>query len=152
VMLIAGGSRAAARRAARHGLGFISQTDSPGLKEYYESQCRAAGHEPGLVQFPVSDTPTVVFVADDVDDAWEVLGPHLVHDAVTADSYRPGDDSVASITRAEDVAALREAGGPYRIFSRDEATDSSAAGGRCRCTRCAAASRPTWHGDIWSSR
>jgi alkanesulfonate monooxygenase SsuD/methylene tetrahydromethanopterin reductase-like flavin-dependent oxidoreductase (luciferase family) len=122
-MMIAGGSKAAARRAATHGLGFISQTDSPGLREYYESQCRAAGHEPGIVQFPVPGTPTTVFVADDVDQAWEVLGPHLLHDAVTAASYRPHDDSVASISRADNVTALRETEGPYRIFTPDEATD-----------------------------
>jgi alkanesulfonate monooxygenase SsuD/methylene tetrahydromethanopterin reductase-like flavin-dependent oxidoreductase (luciferase family) len=123
LMMIAGGSKAAARRAATHGLGFISQTDSPGLREYYESQCRAAGHEPDIVQFPVPGAPTTAFVADDVDQAWEVLGPHLVHDAVTAASYRPHDDSVASITRADNVTALREAEGPYRLFTPEEATD-----------------------------
>jgi alkanesulfonate monooxygenase SsuD/methylene tetrahydromethanopterin reductase-like flavin-dependent oxidoreductase (luciferase family) len=123
LIMIAGGSKSAARRAATHGLGFISQTDSPGLREYYESQCRAAGHEPGIVQFPVPGAPTTAFVADDVDQAWEVLGPHLVHDAVTAASYRPHDDSVASITRADNVTALREAEGPYRVFTPEEATD-----------------------------
>jgi alkanesulfonate monooxygenase SsuD/methylene tetrahydromethanopterin reductase-like flavin-dependent oxidoreductase (luciferase family) len=123
LMMIAGGSKAAARRAATHGLGFISQTDSPELKEFYESQCRAAGHEPGVVQFPVPGTPTTAFVADDVDGAWEALGPHLLHDAVTAASYRHGDNSVASITRADNVAALRDPEGPYRIFTPDEATD-----------------------------
>jgi alkanesulfonate monooxygenase SsuD/methylene tetrahydromethanopterin reductase-like flavin-dependent oxidoreductase (luciferase family) len=123
LMMIAGGSKAAARRAATHGLGFISETDSPGLRDYYESQCRAAGHEPGILQFPVPGAPTAVFVADDVDEAWDVLGPHLVHDAVTAASYRPHDDSVASITRADNITALREAEGPYRIFTPDEAAD-----------------------------
>jgi alkanesulfonate monooxygenase SsuD/methylene tetrahydromethanopterin reductase-like flavin-dependent oxidoreductase (luciferase family) len=123
LMMIAGGSKAAARRAATHGLGFISQTDSPGLRDYYESQCRAAGHEPGILQFPVPGAPTAVFVADDVDEAWDLLGPHLVHDAVTAASYRPHDDSVASITRADNITALREAEGPYRIFTPDEAAD-----------------------------
>lgn len=122
-MMIAGGSRAAARRAATHGLGFISQTDSPDLKEFYEAQCRAVGHEPGSVQFPVPGAPTTAFVADDVDEAWEVLGPHLVHDAVIAASYRPHDDSVASITRADNVTALRAGDGPYRIFTPDEAVD-----------------------------
>jgi alkanesulfonate monooxygenase SsuD/methylene tetrahydromethanopterin reductase-like flavin-dependent oxidoreductase (luciferase family) len=122
-MMIAGGSRAAARRAATHGLGFISQTDSPRLKEFYESECRAAGHEPGSVQFPVPGAPTAAFVADDVEEAWKLLGPHLVHDAVTAASYRPYDDSVASITRADTVATLREEQGPYRIFTPDEAAD-----------------------------
>jgi alkanesulfonate monooxygenase SsuD/methylene tetrahydromethanopterin reductase-like flavin-dependent oxidoreductase (luciferase family) len=123
LMMIAGGSTAAARRAATHGLGFISQTDSPGLRDYYESQCRAAGHEPGILQFPVPGAPTAVFVADDVDEAWDLLGPHLVHDAVTAASYRPHDDSVASITRADNITALRESEGPYRIFTADEAAD-----------------------------
>jgi hypothetical protein len=58
-----------------------------------------------------------------VDEAWDVLGPHLLHDAVTAASYRPHDNSVASITRAGSVAALREESGPYRIFTPDEATE-----------------------------
>jgi alkanesulfonate monooxygenase SsuD/methylene tetrahydromethanopterin reductase-like flavin-dependent oxidoreductase (luciferase family) len=120
-MLIAGGSKAAARRAARYGLGFISQTDPPELKEFYESQCRAEGHEPGMTQFPVPGAPTTVFVADDVDVAWDELGPYLLHDAVTAASYRHGDDTVASISRANSVAALRVADGPYRILAVDEA-------------------------------
>ncbi|HSS24037.1 MAG TPA: LLM class flavin-dependent oxidoreductase, partial [Mycobacterium sp.] len=127
MVLIAGGSKAAARRAGTFGLGFVSQTDLPGLKEFYEEQCRAHGHEPGIIQFPVRGAPTAVFVADDVDEAWDVLGNHLLHDAVTAASYRPSDDpktgSVASITRADSVTALREEGGPYRVFTPDEATD-----------------------------
>jgi alkanesulfonate monooxygenase SsuD/methylene tetrahydromethanopterin reductase-like flavin-dependent oxidoreductase (luciferase family) len=129
MMLIAGGSKAAARRAGALGFGFVSQTDLPGLKEFYEEQCRAHGHVPGMIQFPVRGTPTTVFVADDVDEAWDVLGPYLLHDAVMAASYRPHDDSVASITRADSVAALRaEEGGPYRIFTPDEATDFVRAG------------------------
>jgi alkanesulfonate monooxygenase SsuD/methylene tetrahydromethanopterin reductase-like flavin-dependent oxidoreductase (luciferase family) len=127
-ILIAGGSRAAARRAARHGLGFISQTDSPGLKEFYELECRANGHDPGVMQLPVAGAPTTVFVADDVDEAWAELGPHLLHDATTAAAYRHGDDTVASISRAESVSALRAAGGPYRIVTVDEAVEYIRAG------------------------
>ena len=126
LVLIAGGSKAAARRAGRLGLGFVSQTDSPGLKEFYEAQCRAHGHDPGIIQFPVPGVPTTVFVAENeraVDQAWDVLGPHLLHDAVMAASYRPHDNSVASITRADNVDALREEGGPYRIFTSEEATE-----------------------------
>ncbi|WP_066913756.1 LLM class flavin-dependent oxidoreductase [Mycobacterium interjectum] len=126
MMLIAGGSRAAARRAGALGLGFVSQTDLPGLKEFYEEQCRAHGHQPGMIQFPVRGAPTAVFVADDVDEAWDTLGPYLLHDAVTAASYRREDElksSVASITRADSVAALRAENGPYRIFTPDEAAE-----------------------------
>jgi alkanesulfonate monooxygenase SsuD/methylene tetrahydromethanopterin reductase-like flavin-dependent oxidoreductase (luciferase family) len=122
-MMIAGGSRAAVRRAAAHGLGFISQVDVPELKNYYEEQCHASGRAPGFVQFPVAGTPTVVFVADDVDEAWSQLGPHLLHDAAMAASYRHGGDSIASITRADSVAALRSGDGPYRIMTRSEAVD-----------------------------
>ena len=100
-MMIAGGSKAAVRRAATHGLGFISQVDRPELRSEYEDQCRSLGKVPGCVQFPVPDSPTAVFVADEVDQAWEQLGPHLLHDAAMAAAYRHGDDSVASITRAQ---------------------------------------------------
>jgi alkanesulfonate monooxygenase SsuD/methylene tetrahydromethanopterin reductase-like flavin-dependent oxidoreductase (luciferase family) len=126
MMLIAGGSKAAARRAGALGLGFVSQTDLPGLKDFYEEQCRAHGHQPGMIQFPVRGAPTAVFVSENeqaTDEAWDVLGPYLLHDAVTAASYRPHDDSVASITRADSVAALRAESGPYRIFTSDEATE-----------------------------
>jgi alkanesulfonate monooxygenase SsuD/methylene tetrahydromethanopterin reductase-like flavin-dependent oxidoreductase (luciferase family) len=122
-MLIAGGSKAAARRAARYGLGFIAQVASPELKDLYEAECRANGFEPGMAQFPVEGSPTTVFVADDVDAAWQELGSYLLHDAVTAASYRHGDDSVASISRASNVSELRDAGGPYRIFTTEEATE-----------------------------
>jgi alkanesulfonate monooxygenase SsuD/methylene tetrahydromethanopterin reductase-like flavin-dependent oxidoreductase (luciferase family) len=120
-IFIAGGSKAAARRAGKYGLGFISQSDSPILKDTYDAECRANGHDPGMVQFPVPGAPTTVFVADDVDTAWRELGGYLLHDAVTASSYRHGDESVASISRADTVAQLRRAQGPYRIFTIDEA-------------------------------
>jgi hypothetical protein len=42
---------------------------------------------------------------------------------VTAASYRSGDDLVISITGADSVAALRETGSPYQIFTIDEAAD-----------------------------
>jgi len=120
-MLVAGGSKAAARRAAKYGLGFISQTATPGLREFYESECRAMGYEPGVVQFPLPGAPTTMFVAGDVDAAWDELGPYLLHDAMAAASYRHGDDSVASISRAGSVSALREEQGAYRILTIDEA-------------------------------
>lgn len=122
-IMIAGGSKRAVRRAAAHGVGFISQIDRPELRTYYEDQCNNLGTAPSFVQFPVPDSPTVVFVADDIDLAWEQLGPHLLHDATMAASYRHGDDSVASITRAQTVAELRDEAGPYRIMTPTAATE-----------------------------
>lgn len=120
-VLIGGGSVGAARRAGRFGLGLVAQADAPGMKEAYEAECRAHGHEPGVAQFPDPAAPTAIFVADDVDRAWHEIGPYLLHDAVTAASYRQGDEGVASITRAESVEQLRAAGGSYRIFTPAEA-------------------------------
>ena len=122
-IMLAGGSPAAVKRAAKHGLGLVLQTNQPGLKELYESECRAHGHEPGFIQLPTEGAPTAVFVADDVDKAWDELGPYLLHDAMTAAAYRHGDEGVASISRAEDVTALRATHGPYRVFTTDEAVD-----------------------------
>lgn len=127
-VLIAGGSRAAVRRAAEHGLGFIAQVDDPALRTYYEQRCREFGRTPGFFRPPVAGAPTVVFVAPDVDAAWAQLGPHLLHDARMAASYRHGDDSVASITRADSVAELRAAEGPYRVITPAEAGEFVAAG------------------------
>ncbi len=128
LIMVAGGSRAAVKRAARHGLGVVLQTNQGGLKEWYENECRAHGHEPGIVALPADNAPTAVFVADDVERAWHELGPHLLHDAVTAAAYRHGLDGVASISRATDVDGLRAADGPYRVFTVDEAADYMRAG------------------------
>ena len=122
-IMLAGGSPAAVKRAAKHGLALVLQTNQPGLKELYESECRAHGHEPGFIQLPTEGAPTAVFVADDVDKAWDELGPYLLHDAMTAAAYRHGDEGVASISRAEDVTGLRATEGPYRVFTTDEAVD-----------------------------
>jgi hypothetical protein len=51
------------------------------------------------------------------------LGPHLLHDASMAAAYRHGDDSVASISRAQTVTELRLAGGPYRLLTPAAATE-----------------------------
>ena len=120
-ILVAGASPSAVRRAARHGLGFLGHTHAAGLKELYEQQCRAHGHQPGPTQFPEADAPTAVFVAEDPDRAWDELGPYLLHDAVTAAAYRNGDDTVSSITRAKTVSDLRATSGPYLICSTEDA-------------------------------
>ena len=119
--MIAGGSTAAAKRAGRHGLGFIAFTNTPGLKETFEAESRAHGHEPGPAQFPDGRSATAVFVAEDVDAAWAEIGSYLLHDARMAAAYRQGDESVASITRADSVDELRSAEGPYVVMAIDDA-------------------------------
>lgn len=120
-ILIAGGSIAAAKRAGRHGLGFVAYTDSADLREAFETESLAHGHVPGPVQFPDGRGATAVFVADDVDEAWAEIGSYLLHDARMAAAYRHGDTSVASITLADTVTELRSAHGAYEVVTTDDA-------------------------------
>jgi len=120
-IMIGGGTVAAVKRAARHGLGFIAQGNPPGLQEAYIEECRAHGYSPGFTRFTNPEAPTTVFVADDVDEAWAELGPFILHDAKIAAGYREGQDAVASISRARTVNELRASPGPYRIYAEKEA-------------------------------
>jgi alkanesulfonate monooxygenase SsuD/methylene tetrahydromethanopterin reductase-like flavin-dependent oxidoreductase (luciferase family) len=127
-ILIAGGSAAAAKRAGRHGLGLIAYTDAAAVREAFEAESRANGHEPGPLQMPDGRSPTAVFVADDVDRAWSEIGSYLLHDATMAAQYRQGDESVASITAARTVGELRSSSGPYDIVAIGDAVDRIRAG------------------------
>jgi alkanesulfonate monooxygenase SsuD/methylene tetrahydromethanopterin reductase-like flavin-dependent oxidoreductase (luciferase family) len=129
-IMIAGGSVAAVKRAARYGFGFVAQASPPGLKETYEAECRAHGHAPGPAIFPTARGATTVFVAEDVDRAWRELGPYMLREAKVAAGYRHGDDSVASISLAQTVEELRASQGAYRIFTPAEAVAEMKAGKR----------------------
>lgn len=119
-LFLGGHSRVAVRRAARFGLGVITEGGT-GLQELYAEECRKHGHEPGPFIDPPTGGASSVFVADDPDAAWERYGPHLLHDAQTYAAWMgEGHDSVSK-SKASDVAALRAEQGSYRIFSVDEA-------------------------------
>ena len=129
LMLWGGGSLAAARRAGRYGLGYLAQGDAPGSQEAYEEACRAHGHEPGMTLLPNRDTPSVCFVAPDVDLAWDELGEHLLHDARTYAEWNPGEQTSAGIADAADVDELRAMSRTHRIFTADEAIAHVRGGG-----------------------
>jgi alkanesulfonate monooxygenase SsuD/methylene tetrahydromethanopterin reductase-like flavin-dependent oxidoreductase (luciferase family) len=119
-LMYGGGSKAAARRAARFGLGFLAQTWAPGLEQTYYDECTALGRTPGLCFVPARDGATSIFVADDVDRAWEQIGPFMLHDARMYASWL-GDAAAASKSTALTIDALRAEGGAYRILTPDEA-------------------------------
>ena len=78
-IVLAGGSPAAAKRAARLGLGMI--TEVSGLKAAYEQACAERGVEPGMFHEAPPKVVTVGFVDPDPDALWERVGPYLLHDA-----------------------------------------------------------------------
>ena len=75
-----------------------------------------------MCMIPARDSATSVFVADDVDRAWEQIGPFMLHDAQMYASWL-GDTAAASKSTASTIDALRAEGGAYRILTPDEAVD-----------------------------
>jgi alkanesulfonate monooxygenase SsuD/methylene tetrahydromethanopterin reductase-like flavin-dependent oxidoreductase (luciferase family) len=124
-----GASLAAARRAGRYGLGLLANGSVPGMREAYEAACHEYGHQPGAALLPEAETPSVTFVADDVDAAWEEVGEYLLHDARGYAEWNPDNDASARISAARNVAELRERFKSHRILRVGESVDIVRAGG-----------------------
>jgi alkanesulfonate monooxygenase SsuD/methylene tetrahydromethanopterin reductase-like flavin-dependent oxidoreductase (luciferase family) len=122
MLMYGGGSKAAALRAARFGLGFFAQTWADGLEETYRAECEKLGKEPGMCFIPPPDTVTSMFVAEDVDRAWRELGPFMLHDARMYASWLQ-DAAAASKSTAATIDELRAEGGAYRVVTPDEAVE-----------------------------
>jgi alkanesulfonate monooxygenase SsuD/methylene tetrahydromethanopterin reductase-like flavin-dependent oxidoreductase (luciferase family) len=95
-ILVGGGVKPAARRAARHGLGlWVLQPemmpDCQKLIAYYREECARNGKQPG----PIMSTHPAVHVARDPEAAWEVVGPHIMH---LVDSYASWASDVDTTT------------------------------------------------------
>ena len=118
-----GGSVAAARRAGRFGVGFLAQGGGRELELAYEAAARAAGHEPVMCFVPSADTATAVFVADDVDRAWDELGPYLMHDVRMYASWNEGNHDTASLSFVSSADELRAENRSHRILGVDEARE-----------------------------
>ena len=129
LMMWGGGSLAAARRAGKYGLGLLGNANLPGMQEAYEEACRAHGHEPGPTLLPGRDTPSVCFVADDVDKAWEELGRYLLHDARSYAEWNPGNETSAGISHVHTIEELRATSKSHKIFSPEEAIAHARNGG-----------------------
>ena len=117
-----GQSTAAARRAARFGLDFFAQTDGDDLAAAYHDECEKQGHPPGNLVLPSPDTPSTIFVADDIDRAWDELGSYLLHDATTYAAWNP-QGNTASLSYGKTVDELRAENGAHRVWTVDEAVD-----------------------------
>lgn len=120
-LVMGGNSEIAARRAARFGMGMISQGSNPAISEIYAAECRKLGREPGFCANPPADTVTAAFFAEDPDRAWRELGPYLLHDARAYADWMGESHVSASKSSAGSIEELRAQGSPYCIFTPDEA-------------------------------
>lgn len=120
LLLMGGGTAAAVRRAARFGLGMVTQGGDASLEQLYREECARCGTTPGLFIHPPAHTVTSAFVAEDPDAAWSRYGRFLLHDARMYASWMQEGHAV-SRSGAQTLEELRAPGGPYRIFTPDEA-------------------------------
>ena len=128
-LLMGGGSKIAVRRAARFGMGMITQGGDPSLRELYEETCREAGTTPGMfVNPPIGDSVNSGFVARDLDQAWAEMGVYLLHDAQMYAAWLSGTVT-ATTSVANTVEELRAERGSYRIFTPEDAVEHIRANG-----------------------
>ncbi len=116
-----GGSLPAAKRAGKYGLDFFAEKDHPELRAAYEESARANGRKPGNCILPPRKGASTVFVADDVDKAWDELGPYLMHDVLSYAEWNKGREDTSSLSFVKTAKELRAENASHRILTVDEA-------------------------------
>lgn len=118
-----GGSKIAARRAGRNGIGFYAQAGDSVLGEIYEQAARDAGHEPAFYHLPPRDMPTTTFIADDLDEAWDELGEFMMHDVLSYAAWYSDNPGISSTSFATSAEELRAENKTHRILTVDQAVE-----------------------------
>jgi alkanesulfonate monooxygenase SsuD/methylene tetrahydromethanopterin reductase-like flavin-dependent oxidoreductase (luciferase family) len=121
-LLMGGNSAAAAKRAARFGLGMLAQGTNPELSKIYERECEKFGMSaPGPCINPPTGTVTSAFISKDPDRAWAELGPYLLHDAQAYAAWLGEHNRSVTKSVATTIDELRVQNGAYRIFTPNDA-------------------------------
>jgi alkanesulfonate monooxygenase SsuD/methylene tetrahydromethanopterin reductase-like flavin-dependent oxidoreductase (luciferase family) len=103
-----GGSRAAALRAARLDMPFFPQIRSDRLVAEYENERERLGLAPGFVIGP-GEGPLNIFVSEDPERTWALIGEHLLHDARGYAQWQlDANMDSAALDTASSVAELRQ--------------------------------------------
>jgi alkanesulfonate monooxygenase SsuD/methylene tetrahydromethanopterin reductase-like flavin-dependent oxidoreductase (luciferase family) len=117
-----GGSRVAARRAARLDMPFFPQIRSESLVAEYENERERLGLAPGFVIGP-GEGPLNIFVSEDPDRTWALIGDHLLHDArMYAQWQLDAHMDSAALDTATTVDELR-ANNVYSVVTPDDCAD-----------------------------
>jgi alkanesulfonate monooxygenase SsuD/methylene tetrahydromethanopterin reductase-like flavin-dependent oxidoreductase (luciferase family) len=125
MLFYGGGSKVAARRAARYGLGFFPQHADPSIQATYEEECARLG-KAGFVLAPPAG-PGTVYCAEDPDAYWDAVGEHLLYEAQRYHAWQKGVTSAVHDS-SDTVAQMREAG-VYVVLTPEEMISMARDGG-----------------------
>lgn len=109
-MLIGGMSKIAAKRAARFGLPFYPASKMTDLEALYYEEFKKYGHPwPGFVDYPAEDC-SMLFLVDDVDEAWATLGHHFLQETREYASWKQAGIPRPMENDSDSVDDIREQG------------------------------------------
>jgi alkanesulfonate monooxygenase SsuD/methylene tetrahydromethanopterin reductase-like flavin-dependent oxidoreductase (luciferase family) len=130
LMMAGGGSIGAAKRAARLGMMFLTESSDPALAEVYNAEAARCGIAPAGIVQPDADPSAALtlFVADDPDAAWAEIGEYLLADAASYAGWNATRSGIASLSYADSVEELKAERASYQIVTPDEARKLIAAG------------------------
>jgi alkanesulfonate monooxygenase SsuD/methylene tetrahydromethanopterin reductase-like flavin-dependent oxidoreductase (luciferase family) len=120
-LILGGSSGAAAKRAVRLGMDYF-----PLNKEAYEvfQQERVAAGLPRAKEYSRGG-PHLLHVTDDVDAAWETLGPHFLAEAANYARWTSTDTPTSGpVGVTEPTLEELRAGGRYLVLTPDEAVEA----------------------------
>jgi alkanesulfonate monooxygenase SsuD/methylene tetrahydromethanopterin reductase-like flavin-dependent oxidoreductase (luciferase family) len=110
IVLVGGGVPAAAKRAARFGVGFGPMKGD--LVDLYLAECARLCHAPRRYFRPRPGMPLAIHLCEDPDQGWDAIAPHAVHVITEYAKWAAaeGDGSNSPFKDLTDPAALRQAG------------------------------------------
>ena len=124
VLLVGGSTEAAARRAARHRLGFMPAVGDAALKELYRAACAEIGFDGGFVVLPSG--PGFVHVTDDPERAWSRIAPFALNEARTYASWQRDGQRSNVTTQATTVQELIDSD-IYWVVTPDQCVERASA-------------------------
>jgi alkanesulfonate monooxygenase SsuD/methylene tetrahydromethanopterin reductase-like flavin-dependent oxidoreductase (luciferase family) len=109
ILMAGGGVAASARRAARFGIGFAPMRLRSDLFPLYDEECARLGRSPGRKYD--SGLPLSIHVAEDPQQAWTELKPHVMHVASEYAKWAGEEaNSNSPFKGLDDEDALRRSG------------------------------------------